>query len=113
IMERRKRALCFAHAANERLWSFPARRSSDLARAARGRLHRLTAARRRLSARRFRRARIGGPDGGAARGAGLGDGERPVLHPLHRSEEHTAELQSLRQLVCRLRLEKKKYVYPG
>src|ERR1035438_1973431 len=27
----------------------------------------------------------------------------------HRSEEHTSELQSLRQLVCRLLLEKKKH----
>src|ERR1035438_882051 len=27
----------------------------------------------------------------------------------HRSEEHTSELQSLRHLVCRLLLEKKKY----
>src|SRR5437899_4717364 len=26
----------------------------------------------------------------------------------HRSEEHTSELQSLRQLVCRLRLQQKK-----
>src|SRR5262245_62981117 len=30
------------------------------------------------------------------------------LHPGHRSEEHTSELQSLRHLVCRLLLEKKK-----
>src|ERR1035438_7097287 len=29
-------------------------------------------------------------------------------HPVHRSEEHTSELQSLRHLVCRLLLEKKK-----
>src|SRR5205814_4781061 len=29
-------------------------------------------------------------------------------HPLTRSEEHTSELQSLRHLVCRLLLEKKK-----
>src|SRR5690349_23252277 len=28
--------------------------------------------------------------------------------PLHRSEEHTSELQSRRDLVCRLLLEKKK-----
>src|SRR5258705_3235989 len=32
---------------------------------------------------------------------------REVL-PLRRSEEHTSELQSLRHLVCRLLLEKKK-----
>src|ERR1035441_10706863 len=30
------------------------------------------------------------------------------LHALYRSEEHTSELQSLRHLVCRLLLEKKK-----
>src|SRR5947199_2832356 len=29
-------------------------------------------------------------------------------HPNYRSEEHTSELQSLRHLVCRLLLEKKK-----
>src|SRR5205814_4675340 len=32
----------------------------------------------------------------------------PTTHPRRRSEEHTSELQSLRQLVCRLLLEKKK-----
>src|SRR5258705_6623508 len=34
----------------------------------------------------------------------VGDGRQPRL----RSEEHTSELQSLRHLVCRLLLEKKK-----
>src|SRR5438045_8288364 len=36
----------------------------------------------------------------------------PGLRPLgqHRSEEHTSELQSLRHLVCRLLLEKKKKI---
>src|SRR5262245_64945869 len=42
----------------------------------------------------------------------VADGERLLaasLHdPLTRSEEHTSELQSLRHLVCRLLLEKKK-----
>src|SRR5438874_5602964 len=33
--------------------------------------------------------------------------DRPVVPP-HRSEEHTSELQSRRDLVCRLLLEKKK-----
>src|SRR5438045_5166865 len=33
---------------------------------------------------------------------------RPVEHDV-RSEEHTSELQSLRHLVCRLLLEKKKH----
>src|ERR1035438_10795345 len=41
------------------------------------------------------------------RGTGSGDcGDVPDL--VHRSEEHTSELQSLRHLVCRLLLEKKK-----
>src|SRR5262245_62351487 len=31
--------------------------------------------------------------------------------PPRRSEEHTSELQSLRHLVCRLLLEKKKIIY--
>src|SRR5262245_62481128 len=34
--------------------------------------------------------------------------ERALLWDLWRSEEHTSELQSLRHLVCRLLLEKKK-----
>src|SRR5690349_22944255 len=39
---------------------------------------------------------------GGARAGGLGSG------PHRRSEEHTSELQSRRDLVCRLLLEKKK-----
>src|SRR2546429_2119839 len=38
------------------------------------------------------------------------DGACPVLDLLYRSEEHTPELQSRLQLVCRLLLEKKKAV---
>src|SRR5947199_4421285 len=38
------------------------------------------------------------------------DQERCRLHLLLRSEEHTSELQSLRHLVCRLLLEKKKKI---
>src|SRR2546430_3937678 len=43
-------------------------------------------------------------------GAELLHGERPVLDEgvQHRSEEHTSELQSQSNLVCRLLLEKKK-----
>src|SRR5438132_8481005 len=38
------------------------------------------------------------------------DGPAHVLHPqVSRSEEHTSELQSHSDLVCRLLLEKKKY----
>src|SRR5262245_65284264 len=40
-------------------------------------------------------------------GAGLRDVARPDVAVV-RSEEHTSELQSLRHLVCRLLLEKKK-----
>src|SRR3712207_8846042 len=46
------------------------------------------------------------PPGQAGRG-GPG-GERAVLDPAARSEEHTSELQSRQYLVCRLLLEKKK-----
>src|SRR2546429_6760335 len=35
-------------------------------------------------------------------------GKLAVVHPFHRSEEHTSELQSRLHLVCRLLLEKKK-----
>src|SRR5262245_63822594 len=35
-------------------------------------------------------------------------GQGLLSFTLHRSEEHTSELQSLRHLVCRLLLEKKK-----
>src|ERR1039458_10465880 len=34
---------------------------------------------------------------------------RPTREKSYRSEEHTSELQSLRHLVCRLLLEKKKW----
>src|SRR5207247_10655302 len=45
----------------------------------------------------------------ASEGPGLGD-DRPAGddHPRDRSEEHTSELQSRVDLVCRLLLEKKK-----
>src|SRR5690349_23479957 len=39
----------------------------------------------------------------------LGDLQRGDRGGRHRSEEHTSELQSRRDLVCRLLLEKKKY----
>src|SRR5947199_811 len=39
--------------------------------------------------------------------------ELESLAALHRSEEHTSELQSLRHLVCRLLLEKKKETAPA
>src|SRR2546430_10767769 len=50
---------------------------------------------------------------GAVRGVGQGAveeliGERAARGPYGRSEEHTSELQSQSNLVCRLLLEKKK-----
>src|SRR5258705_5097367 len=39
-----------------------------------------------------------------------GAGRERCDHHLDRSEEHTSELQSLRHLVCRLLLEKKKII---
>src|SRR5438045_7004561 len=39
--------------------------------------------------------------------------EEEEVHGRQRSEEHTSELQSLRHLVCRLLLEKKKLNYDG
>src|SRR2546430_12904531 len=43
-----------------------------------------------------------------ARGAGDERAEKPLDHLSRRSEEHTSELQSQSNLVCRLLLEKKK-----
>src|SRR5947199_10556700 len=74
------------------LHSFPTRRSSDL-------VPRLCHWHSTQS--RNGRELQGGDFGGATDGGGV----RPT--PL-RSEEHTSELQSLRHLVCRLLLEKKK-----
>src|SRR5438093_5734463 len=52
------------------------------------------------------------PDAGLLRGAALGVQPARVVPGAgwnDRSEEHTSELQSLTNLVCRLLLEKKKY----
>src|SRR5207342_2900874 len=40
----------------------------------------------------------------------LDPGDRPAVQPPARSEEHTSELQSRENLVCRLLLEKKKKI---
>src|SRR5690349_22496541 len=48
------------------------------------------------------------PGGLAAAGRRLHRHPRPAAGALARSEEHTSELQSRRDLVCRLLLEKKK-----
>src|SRR5690349_23562701 len=57
---------------------------------------------KRSTAPSARRRRRTGSDATAAAGA-------PRGVPRRRSEEHTSELQSRRDLVCRLLLEKKKY----
>src|SRR5438874_8580112 len=72
---------CYGHPRD--LHSFPTRRSSDLARASRRSSHR-----------------------GRSRALSF-SGRFRVTVPM-RSEEHTSELQSRRDLVCRLLLEKKK-----
>src|SRR5205814_10353464 len=82
------------------LHSFPTRRSSDL----HGRVRRLSLLhvlprRARPPSRLQRRQR---PDARVRRALG------GAADPVRRSEEHTSELQSLRHLVCRLLLEKKK-----
>src|SRR5258706_11437578 len=61
-------------------------------------------------ARRGTRARFRRRAGSAASSAGCAPGWlRPSARPARtRSEEHTSELQSLTNLVCRLLLEKKK-----
>src|SRR5689334_23952706 len=48
------------------------------------------------------------PPPGRARRAGVSHARRDQLRAKQRSEEHTSELQSQFQLVCRLLLEKKK-----
>src|SRR5690554_7027015 len=54
-------------------------------------------------------ARLAMTDGGMRRRQALKRiGQRELLHPRTRSEEHTSELQSRPHLVCRLLLEKKK-----
>src|SRR5205814_4469411 len=85
------------------LHSFPTRRSSDLA------------AERRAKAGGFREARdlamlelFYSTGIRLAELAGLNQQDVDLVSDQVRSEEHTSELQSLRHLVCRLLLEKKK-----
>src|SRR2546430_13661834 len=62
---------------------------------------------RRLSGHRRRLGRPGGGQSGPGPGRLRRRGERAEV----RSEEHTSELQSQSNLVCRLLLEKKKEIY--
>src|SRR3712207_8746256 len=61
---------------------------------------------RRPGRRLQHHSRLRGRGRGAARGASRRRGGQ-----LHRSEEHTSELQSRQYLVCRLLLEKKKAIF--
>src|SRR5690349_22939543 len=70
------------------LHSFPTRRSSDLA-----------------GFGQFEREQAPGRSVSAVVG-----GQQHAVRPADRSEEHTSELQSRRELVCRLLLEKKNLV---
>src|SRR5262249_60462675 len=87
------------------LHSFPTRRSSDLHRRRRPKRPRLT-----CYPCRHRRTY-----GSAPRAMACGSRTRPRAwvrrSSASRSEEHTSELQSLTNLVCRLLLEKKKHTH--
>src|SRR5262245_63875156 len=93
------------------LHSFPTRRSSDLSIQRRSSLLKLThgdrPGRELVDARDRRACRITERD---AEGLRTRCGRDLHAQPARttRSEEHTSELQSLRHLVCRLLLEKKK-----
>src|SRR5207249_8422146 len=97
---------------HQELHSFPTRRSSDLNRRNHRRnIERSTKDRARPSQKgrrgkdRRRQACLR-PRGKKPQGGHNRDPRR--LRPCHRSEEHTSELQSRFDLVCRLLLEKKK-----
>src|SRR5690606_40627043 len=81
-----------------RLHSFPTRRSSDLG-----------AQRQRRAAAAAEAPRAAGVRLGRAL-LGRLRARRDPSHALDRSEEHTSELQSRENLVCRLLLEKKKNI---
>src|SRR5206468_11995986 len=88
------------YAAHRGLLSFPTRRSSDLRRAGGG-------DRARGREPGTAEAHDGARDHARAR-AGVVESRREPEHDRERSEEHTSELQSRSDLVCRLLLEKKK-----
>src|SRR5690606_39809601 len=90
------------------LHSFPTRRSSDLCAVPGGDRQPLSRG----------EAALTGTNGGHPPRRSLGDGAVSVgvdeaFHCAARSEEHTSELQSRENLVCRLLLEKKNAQDPG
>src|SRR5207249_10836874 len=97
-------SLSFHYSRHHRhLHSFPTRRSSDLATRSADRRRLLGT---RCHPQRHAASRRGSPDPSRRRATAL------RLPPVGvRSEEHTSELQSRFDLVCRLLLEKKKKIY--
>src|SRR5690606_41815789 len=93
-------------AALRTLHSFPTRRSSDLL----GVFAQTAVPLAALAVQRHPVAVVDKVlvEGAAPGGHHLGDIGRTALASLDRSEEHTSELQSRENLVCRLLLEKKK-----
>src|SRR5262249_61673102 len=82
--------------------SFPTRRSSDLARVT------FPTTRSRLSGRKREWLRLRPQSCSSTPGRLPAGDSDPPCHWCLRSEEHTSELQSLTNIVCRLLLEKKK-----
>src|SRR5205814_5478026 len=96
---------------HRRIQPFPTRRSSDLydTKIDDCRSSALSPAGAILALRRPARAAERGGAGGARSRSPRSAVRQPrAAAEQRRSEEHTSELQSLRQLVCRLLLEKKK-----
>src|SRR5205814_10562212 len=91
------------YAALPALLSFPTRRSSDLCWRSCAKVEALN-----ITVDEPSSPPLEGGDGAAARAGGTPARSRMSSPPALRSEEHTSELQSLRHLVCRLLLEKKK-----
>src|SRR5690606_41750922 len=99
--------LSFCH--NRLLHSFPTRRSSDLPSARRGLHRRLRSRPQRVACGCGSRILLQSlATRRAPRGAGCIEEIGRAGRGGHRSEEHTSELQSRENLVCRLLLEKKK-----
>src|SRR5690606_41907118 len=88
--------------------SSPTRRSSDLAGPARSAGPAQAAGPARAAAQAAGPARAAAQAAGPARAAAQAAGPARAAAPAPRSEEHTSELQSRENLVCRLLLEKKK-----
>src|SRR5205814_7066564 len=89
------------------LHSFPTRRSSDLERSSGEIAPEASRLKLSISERMPSALRISSMPLSARRSLAIRR-SLPMAWPALRSEEHTSELQSLRHLVCRLLLEKKK-----